>query len=752
MRKLFLLIILMSAFYYQNSTAQVDILRNSDVAPLLKQAATGQPDLSIYGRKNVSKYVNIAILNKKRKTLTWFTCYGNIYDSTQLTDNEYNCIISKLINPFDFYYNLCLEKISFLEDALSRFRQSGKTALKDTSYNRQVVYNSPEVKSAPSTLQKVMVMEDLLRRQCMQIYLFDSKPRGLLSGKDTFMLRKSLAGKMISKGDTIAFYNTYLLGDVPKIILCKRSPQKMFVYNTQGELADSVPLKYEKYSSLLTARADVFLLYRGWLELQSQQILDARKELSGQLNRKDTGLFIYTKLQRKPNLYPAISSLEKQQNAIESKINGLMMPNRKIVEYMLQDAFPNPLSEIAYLDGLGFAYTTSYVRGKKTYELADHKGNVMAVISDKKKGVDEDTDGTVEFYNPDIVNSSDYYPFGALMPGRTSSSGSQYKYGFNGKEKDNEVKGMGNSLDFGARIYDPRIGRWLSIDAVRAPWQSPYAFVSNSPTNQLDPDGNWQTDGHYWTVYLTSLLLGIPDAQRIAYYTEYPDTKIHGSVAEERYTWAVPFVQQGTHSLTGNWGPKASLKTTQDILNVDITDVKEFGRLLHKLGDTYAHRQLGGKGQLYGGSAFTLDHALSDGSEPDLIKNRMKDGIFEGYVQNLTAVLATKYGQFDTKKINSARSKLMELGKYAEKHNVSLIGIINYEVAATNGEKKFIVHNNKSLIPGNNAEYVKNTKDYLNRKGVKYTTREVYETSKLSMIDGPDVEVKTHIGTEFTIK
>lgn len=115
------------------------------------------------------------------------------------------------------------------------------------------------------------------------------------------------------------------------------------------------------------------------------------------------------------------------------------------------------------------------------------------------------------------------------------------------------------------------------------------------------------------------------------------------------------------------------------------------------------------KGQLYGGSIFTLEHAMFDGSEPDLIKNRIKDGVFEGYVQNLTAILATKYGQFDTKKINSARSKLMELGKYAEKHNVSLIGIINYEVA-------------------------------------------VYETTKLSMIDGPDVEIKTHIGTEFTIR
>jgi RHS repeat-associated protein len=41
-----------------------------------------------------------------------------------------------------------------------------------------------------------------------------------------------------------------------------------------------------------------------------------------------------------------------------------------------------------------------------------------------------------------------------------------YRYGFNGMEKDDEVKGSGNSLDFGSRIYDARTGRWLSVDPV----------------------------------------------------------------------------------------------------------------------------------------------------------------------------------------------------------------------------------------------------------------------------------------------
>jgi len=67
-----------------------------------------------------------------------------------------------------------------------------------------------------------------------------------------------------------------------------------------------------------------------------------------------------------------------------------------------------------------------------------------------------------------------------------------YTYGFNGMERDDEVKGSGNSYDFGARIYDSRIGRWMSTDAYEAkfPSYSPYNFALNNPIYFIDPDGN----------------------------------------------------------------------------------------------------------------------------------------------------------------------------------------------------------------------------------------------------------------------
>ena len=87
---------------------------------------------------------------------------------------------------------------------------------------------------------------------------------------------------------------------------------------------------------------------------------------------------------------------------------------------------------------------------------------------------------------------SDYYPFGMQMPDRNFTT-ENYRFGFNGKEKDDEVKpdGKGNSLDFGARIYDSRLGRWLSVDPFQKKYTSysPYLYCADNPTIFKDPNG-----------------------------------------------------------------------------------------------------------------------------------------------------------------------------------------------------------------------------------------------------------------------
>ena len=91
---------------------------------------------------------------------------------------------------------------------------------------------------------------------------------------------------------------------------------------------------------------------------------------------------------------------------------------------------------------------------------------------------------------PNLISAQDYYPFGMIQPGRNVSSAS-YCYGFNGKENDNEIKGSGNSIDLGARMYDSRLGRFLSTDPLEEnfAWNSPYSYAENDVIRSTDLDG-----------------------------------------------------------------------------------------------------------------------------------------------------------------------------------------------------------------------------------------------------------------------
>ena len=120
--------------------------------------------------------------------------------------------------------------------------------------------------------------------------------------------------------------------------------------------------------------------------------------------------------------------------------------------------------------------------------------NGLATITGEVDYVDTTGLGGWQFTRPQIRPVQDYYAFGMLKPDRTISTG-EYRYAFNGKENDNEVKGEGNSIDFGARTYDPRLGRLLSIDPLYTlfPFESNYSYAGNNPTALVDDEGKKRT-------------------------------------------------------------------------------------------------------------------------------------------------------------------------------------------------------------------------------------------------------------------
>ncbi|PSL42293.1 RHS repeat-associated protein, partial [Chitinophaga niastensis] len=107
-------------------------------------------------------------------------------------------------------------------------------------------------------------------------------------------------------------------------------------------------------------------------------------------------------------------------------------------------------------------------------------GNIMATISDQQGA-----------QNATLYSASDYAPFGMQMVGRRWNLAGVYRYGFNGKENDNEVKGDGNQQDYGMRIYDPRVGRFLSVDPLIANYSdlAPYLYAEDNPILNIDVEG-----------------------------------------------------------------------------------------------------------------------------------------------------------------------------------------------------------------------------------------------------------------------
>jgi len=80
--------------------------------------------------------------------------------------------------------------------------------------------------------------------------------------------------------------------------------------------------------------------------------------------------------------------------------------------------------------------------------------------------------------------------FGMLVPNRFESV-SDYRYGFQGQEKDDEIKGEGNSLNYTFRMHDPRVGRFFAVDPLQKAfhWNSPYAFSENRLIDAFEFEG-----------------------------------------------------------------------------------------------------------------------------------------------------------------------------------------------------------------------------------------------------------------------
>ncbi len=162
------------------------------------------------------------------------------------------------------------------------------------------------------------------------------------------------------------------------------------------------------------------------------------------------------------------------------------------------------------------------INGSLKYEYAfkDHLGNTRLMFCDKNG------DGLItqaaDQEASEVTQENHFYPFGLNMEGAWSNTPSitDNKYQYNGKELVSDFGLEWN--DYGARFYDPAIGRWHSVDpmAEKTSNYSPYNFVDNNPIVKIDQNGKYAVAVHYHITYdvLKELGYSNEEADIIAHY------------------------------------------------------------------------------------------------------------------------------------------------------------------------------------------------------------------------------------------
>ena len=144
----------------------------------------------------------------------------------------------------------------------------------------------------------------------------------------------------------------------------------------------------------------------------------------------------------------------------------------------------------------------------RSYELSNHLGNVMAVVSDRKIAAETTGDNLTDYFTGEVLSANDYYVYHMTMPGRSFNSNS-YRYGgSNGQEKDNDIFEGAYTAEYWE--YDARIGRRWNVDPITKQNEASYVVFANNPIFVVDIHGDTGEpvkgkDGNYslnTTIYL----------------------------------------------------------------------------------------------------------------------------------------------------------------------------------------------------------------------------------------------------------
>ncbi|WP_456312379.1 hypothetical protein [Pseudomonas shirazensis] len=199
-----------------------------------------------------------------------------------------------------------------------------------------------------------------------------------------------------------------------------------------------------------------------------------------------------------------------------------------------------------------------------------------------------------------------------------------------------------------------------------------YGEPEDAPKREKKSAVVYETDGHYSTVYLVCLMLGMNeiDAEELAIATEAPDTTIHSEMDFElNDTWISPDYQGPIHSLTGGFHGIEEFMTAVKFLWLRIDpnnredSIRQIGELLHRFGDTYAHSKLD---NIKPENLTAYDLHLGD--------------------KNLPLAIASWKGKGGKELAKDVEPWIIRINEYTRKYGYTFLTNENYQREAFNGK------------------------------------------------------------------
>ena len=520
--------------------------------PIIERLIAKDPAVIGYGVEGNDKFINIAILDKKSKLLYWVSCEGYIIEASQLTGIDYNFLIAKKLDPFQLHQLLYKRDIQITDNAIEklRFPKNKFSSSADPNYDQYItqIIHSKQYDTLKTPLQKLSA---LYKSDQHYIYhLAHTEIIHPLKAQTDSIYKNYLADikrgsiKVSEHTDSTGvaeFYNKDELSPIYKAVLNIPSTT-LYFYQTDQTIFDSITINRKKILNLIEEGTDVFALYQNYnlwqltiLDNTVRQLHDYYTNTKANPKQKKATELLLASFDRGKDAL--VDKSRQAEEKVLQKLNTLFGVDKNYLEQDLLSSSTystKPIQYGEYVEGKGLilsAPTTPYspltvhtvTRGNKLYQLTDQRGNVIAVITDKKIQHDDNHDGIVDYYTVDVVKATDYSSFGAPLPGRTFEI-RDYKYGYNSKENDKET----GYQDYGFRMYDPNIARFISPDPLtkQYPWYTPYQFAGNKPIWATDLDGlEENTTSTY--VYHPSVLGLKPSFKGVIFISNATSEKVH---------------------------------------------------------------------------------------------------------------------------------------------------------------------------------------------------------------------------------